>query len=74
MLDLQTYLSNSSYKRAKFLLNIPKLVYHEERVSGGMKQLLLVLENIEVTKKCKPLPTYLQQVKSPLTLPLIMSF
>ena len=61
--DLQTFLSSSSYKRAKFLLNIPELVYHEERVLGKIKKLFLVLENIEITKKCKPSPPYLVQVR-----------
>ena len=47
----------------KFLLNIPELVYHEERVLGHIKKLYLVLENIEISKKCKPSPPFLVQVR-----------
>ena len=38
-------------------------MYHEERVSGHIKKLYLVLENIEISKKCKPSPPYLVQVR-----------
>ena len=55
--DLLSFLADSDYKRARFLVNIPDLIYHEEKV----KQ-YLVLEDIQATKKCNPSPPYLVQV------------
>ena len=60
--DLHRFLSSSSYKRAKYLFNIPELIYHEEKIVGQIHKQYLVLEDIQITKKCNPSPPYLVQV------------
>ena len=60
--DLHRFLASSSYKRAKFLFNIPELIYHEEKIVGQIHKQYLVLEDIQITKKCNPPPPYLVQV------------
>jgi len=65
--DLQQYLSNSSYKRAKYLVNIPELIYHEQKQFGQILKQYLVLEDIQATKKCNPSPPYLVQAGMDLT-------
>ena len=66
--DLITFLSSCQYKRAKYLVNIPELIYHEEKMTGqGSSTQYLVIENIQVTKKCDPCPPYLVQAGLDLT-------
>ena len=60
--DLHRFLSSSSYKRAKYLFNIPELIYHEEKIVGQIHKQYLVIEDIQITKKCNPSPPYLVQV------------
>ena len=71
MPDFSTFLRNSSYKRAIFLVNIPDLIYLEEKVGvaiaskfdhyiqqnyQGKVRYHLVVEDVEMTKKCKVVP------------------
>jgi len=65
--DLSIFLSNSSYKRAKFLVNIPELIYTEEKLFGSLHKQYLVLEDISKTKKCNPSPPYFIQAGMDLT-------
>eukprot|EP00090_Calanus_glacialis_P001330 TRINITY_DN10935_c0_g1_i2.p1 TRINITY_DN10935_c0_g1~~TRINITY_DN10935_c0_g1_i2.p1 ORF type:complete len:452 (-),score=118.69 TRINITY_DN10935_c0_g1_i2:78-1433(-) len=59
--DLSSFLRNSSYKRAIFLVNIPDLIYLEEKTYPTGKRFHLVVENIFITKKCRQLsPSFLQ--------------
>ena len=68
--DLHCFLSSSSYKRAKFLFNIPELIYHEEKIVGQIHKQYLVLEDIQITKKCNPPPPYLVQVINRIRIPI----
>ena len=71
--DLHRFLSSSSYKRAKYLFNIPELIHHEEKIVGQIHKQYLVLEDIQVTKKCNPSPPYLVQVIQTFFLMMIFS-
>ena len=77
MPDFSLFLSASSYERAHYLLNIPDLVYLEEKVGvilspsidnnlqqsyQGMSRHHPVLENVEKTKKCNIMQPSLLQV------------
>ena len=77
MPDFSLFLSASSYERARYLVNIPDLVYLEEKVGvilspsidnnlqqsyQGMSRYHLVLEDVEKTKKCNTMQPSLLQV------------
>ena len=78
MPDFSLFLSASSYQRARYLVNIPDLVYLEEKVGvillsssidnnlqqsyQGMSRHHLVLEDVEKTKKCNIMHPSLLQV------------
>ena len=77
MPDFSVFLSASSYERARYLVNIPDLVYLEEKVGvilssstdnnlqqsyQGMSRYHLVLEDVEKTKKCIVMQPSLLQV------------
>lgn len=53
--ELSRFLQNSSYKRARFLVNLPDLIYQEEKAFTTGKRHHLVVEDVEITKKCRPL-------------------
>ena len=55
--------SQHTNKRAKFLVNIPELIYTEEKLFGSLHKQYLVLEDISKTKKCNPSPPYFIQVR-----------
>jgi len=52
---LSKYLQNSGYKRANLLVNIPDLIYLEDKTLKNGRRSYLVLEDISKTKKCNQL-------------------